>query len=105
NLLEGPIAYGTAANNGQIGRPSAGKTGTTDNHYDAWFDGFIPQLAAAVWVGDGRSPTKYPLAVTATTPNGVDGIPIWPQYQEVFGGDLPTMIWANFMRAASVNLP
>jgi membrane peptidoglycan carboxypeptidase len=105
NLLEGPIAYGTASGNGPIGRPAAGKTGTTDNHYDAWFDGFIPQLAAAVWVGDGRSPTKYPLQVTSTTPDGVAGIPIWGQYRAVFGGDLPTIIWANFMKAASANLP
>jgi membrane peptidoglycan carboxypeptidase len=105
SLLEGPIQYGTAQANGQIGRPAAGKTGTTDNHFDAWFDGFIPQLAAAVWVGDGRSPTKYPLQVTSTTPDGVSGIPIWYPSRAVFGGDLPTIIWANFMRAASVNLP
>jgi membrane peptidoglycan carboxypeptidase len=105
SLLEGPIQNGTATNNGQIGRPAAGKTGTTDNHYDAWFDGFIPQLAAAVWVGDSRSPTLYPLKVTSTTPNGVDGIPSWPQYAPVFGGDLPTRIWATFMRSASANLP
>ena len=68
---------GTAADNGQIGRPAAGKTGTTDNHFDAWFVGYIPQLAAAVWVGDSRSPTLYPLQVTSTTPDGVAGIPIW----------------------------
>jgi membrane peptidoglycan carboxypeptidase len=105
SLLEGPIQYGTAQANGQIGRPAAGKTGTTDNHYDAWFDGFIPQLAAAVWVGDGRSPTLYPLKVTTTTPDGVSGVPNWYPGNEVFGGDLPTMIWANFMRAASANLP
>ncbi len=107
NLLEGVITGGTGSNNGQIGRPAAGKTGTTNSNYDAWFDGYIPQLAAAVWVGDSRSPTKYPLRVTATTPDGVvtNGNPPWPQYTEVFGGDLPTKIWANFMIAASANLP
>ena len=56
-------------------------------------------------MGDGRSPTMYPLEVTSTTPDGVAGIPIWGQYRPVFGGDLPTIIWANFMRAASANLP
>ena len=39
---------GTRAN---IGCPAAGKTGTTDNFNDAWFDGFTPHLATAVWVG------------------------------------------------------
>ena len=39
---------GTRAN---IGCPSAGKTGTTDNFNDAWFDGYTPRLATAVWVG------------------------------------------------------
>ncbi len=109
SLLEGPIQNGTASANGQIGRPAAGKTGTTDSHFDAWFDGFIPQLAAAVWVGDGRSPTKYPLLQCYTpgcsTPDGVSGVPNWPASEEVFGGGLPTIIWANFMRAASANLP
>jgi membrane peptidoglycan carboxypeptidase len=109
SLLQGVIQYGTGAGNGQIGRPAAGKTGTTDNHFDAWFDGYIPQLAAAVWVGDGRSPTKYPLlqcySVGCTTPDGVSGVPNWPASEEVFGGGLPTIIWANLMRAASADLP
>jgi membrane peptidoglycan carboxypeptidase len=107
SLLEGVIQNGTGTNNGQINRPAAGKTGTTNSNYDAWFDGYIPQLATAVWVGDGRSPTRYPLRVTATTPDGVvtNGTPNWPQYAEVFGGDLPTKIWASIMIAASANLP
>ena len=105
SLLEGPIQHGTATNNGQIGRPAAGKTGTTDNHFDAWFDGFIPQLAAAVWVGDGRSPTKYPLQVTVDDAGRCcrdpDLGPVraglrWRPTHDHLG---------NFMRAASANLP
>ena len=42
---------------GRSAGPAAGKTGTTDEHYDAWFVGYIPQLVAAVWVGDARNPT------------------------------------------------
>ena len=45
NLLDGT---GTRA---YFGRPAAGKTGTTDNHTDAWFCGYTPTLATAVWVG------------------------------------------------------
>ncbi len=60
---------------------SAGKTGTTDNYYDAWFCGFNPRLATAVWMG-------YPQASIAM--NGVFGatycVPIWGTfYNSVFG--------------------
>ena len=103
SLLEGVITSGTGSANGQIGRPAAGKTGTTDNHFDAWFVGFIPQLVTAVWVGDSRSPSLYPMETTPTTPDGtvIDGY----NQGEVFGGDVPTKVWAATMRAASANLP
>jgi membrane peptidoglycan carboxypeptidase len=111
SMLEGVITGGTASANGPIGRPAAGKTGTTDQHYDAWFDGYIPQLAAAVWVGDGRNPTLYPMEyagyvapgqTVSTIPDGtvVGGVPQSP----VFGGDLPTKVWAATMRQAVINL-
>ena len=50
SAMQGVIQYGTgtAAN---IGRPAAGKTGTAENYQDAWFCGFVPQLATCVWVG------------------------------------------------------
>ncbi len=103
SMLQGVITGGTAWANGQIGRPAAGKTGTTDNHYSAWFVGFIPQLVTAVWVGDSRNPTLYPMQYGPTTPDGtiVGGV----QQGLVFGGDLPTRVWASTMRAASANLP
>jgi membrane peptidoglycan carboxypeptidase len=82
-VLEGVIAHGTgtAAN---LGRAAAGKTGTTESLADAWFDGYTPALAAAVWVGYPRArvPMKH-----------VHGI-------EVFGGTFPARIWRTFMLAA-----
>lgn len=58
SVLEGVLTRGTAAGNG-IGRPAAGKTGTTDDFRDAWFVGFTPQLCTAVWVGnDDRRPMR-----------------------------------------------
>ena len=50
DILKGVISHGTgtAAN---IGRPEAGKTGTNQEYRDAWFVGYTPQLAVAVWVG------------------------------------------------------
>ena len=69
---------GTRAN---IGCPAAGKTGTTDNFNDAWFDGYTPHLATAVWVG-------YPNALSEM--RSVHGI-------AVAGGTFPAMIWHKFM--------
>ncbi|MEL6815561.1 MAG: penicillin-binding protein 1A, partial [Cyanobacteria bacterium J06598_3] len=51
DVLRGVISQGTATN-AQIGRPAAGKTGTTDSQRDVWFVGYVPQLATAVWVGN-----------------------------------------------------
>jgi penicillin-binding protein 1A len=78
NVQEGT---GTRAN---MGCPAAGKTGTTDNFNDAWFDGFTPRLTAAVWVG-------YPDALREM--RSVHGI-------SVAGGTFPAQIWHNFMTVA-----
>ncbi|HST25302.1 MAG TPA: PBP1A family penicillin-binding protein [Gaiellaceae bacterium] len=82
-ILEENVQYGTgvAAN---IGRPAAGKTGTTDNHADAWFVGYTPTLDAAVWVG-------YPQSEVPMT--DVHGI-------AVAGGTFPAQIWHAFMQPA-----
>jgi penicillin-binding protein 1A len=88
--LEGVITHGTGSKHGYIGRPAAGKTGTTDNNANAWFCGYTPQLATAVWMGYTKS-NNLPM-------NFVHGIQVW-------GGDFPTLIWANFMKAALAKLP
>jgi membrane peptidoglycan carboxypeptidase len=71
-------------------RPVAGKTGTTDDAKDAWFCGYIPQLAACVWVGYAETP--QPLF-------GIGG------YSEVYGGTIPALIWHDFMAAATEGMP
>ena len=73
---------GTAA---QIGCPAAGKTGTTSNFTDAWFDGFTTSLNTAVWVG-------YPNVNTSMT-----NVPGWGT---MFGGKAPASIWHDFMEYA-----
>jgi penicillin-binding protein 1A len=85
SLLQGPITDGTASRNGQIGRPAAGKTGTTSDYRDAWFTGYIPQLSAAAWVGYEQPAALY----DPRCPGG-----------HVTGGCLPTMIWQRFMTGA-----
>ncbi|MDP2168138.1 MAG: PBP1A family penicillin-binding protein [Thermodesulfovibrionales bacterium] len=51
SMLQDVINYGTGAGVKQIGRPAAGKTGTTNDYRDAWFIGYTPGLLAGVWVG------------------------------------------------------
>jgi len=72
-----------------IGRPVAGKTGTTQDNIDAWFVGYTPQLATAVWVGfpDASRPM-----------NNVRG-------RAVTGGSFPTQIFSDVMRRAHESLP
>ncbi len=51
SLLEGVVQNGTGRRIKKLGRPAAGKTGTTNNLYDAWFMGFTPRYVTGVWVG------------------------------------------------------
>ena len=51
NLLEGVVQHGTGWRVRELTRPAAGKTGTTNNSFDAWFVGYTPQLLTGVWVG------------------------------------------------------
>jgi penicillin-binding protein 1A len=51
NLLKGVVERGTGQAARELGRPCAGKTGTTNDFSDAWFMGYTPQLVAGVWVG------------------------------------------------------
>ena len=51
NLMESVVRNGTGWRAKALGRPVAGKTGTTNDFKDAWFVGFVPQLVAVSWVG------------------------------------------------------
>jgi penicillin-binding protein 1A len=73
---------GTAA---YFGRPAVGKTGTAEGFKDAWFCGFVPQLATCVWIGHARA--EIPMAY-------VDG------FAQVVGGSVPARIWRTFMEPA-----
>jgi penicillin-binding protein 1A len=82
NITEGT---GTAAYTGCVGQ--AGKTGTTDEYTDAWFSGYQPNLATAVWVGYPESN-----AISMTDVNGIT----------VFGGTFPAEIWHGLYAGVGV---
>jgi penicillin-binding protein 1A len=81
-LLQNVVRYGTGKRAAVPGVEVAGKTGTTDNYGDAWFVGYTPELAVAVWVGypDRLRPMLYEFG----------GEP-------VAGGTLPAEIWHDFV--------
>jgi penicillin-binding protein 1A len=56
-MMQAVIDHGTGGAARQLGRPLAGKTGTAQDHRDAWFVGFAPTLSAGVWIGfDSHEP-------------------------------------------------
>jgi penicillin-binding protein 1A len=57
SMMRGVVEYGTGQAARALGRPAAAKTGTAQDHRDAWFAGFTPELVAGVWVGfDSHDP-------------------------------------------------
>ncbi|HEY9743229.1 MAG TPA: transglycosylase domain-containing protein [Coleofasciculaceae cyanobacterium] len=74
NVLQNVITGGTGKN-ANIGRPAAGKTGTTSSERDIWFVGYTPQLSTAVWVGNDNN---RPIGGGAT--GGVYVAPIWRDF-------------------------
>ncbi len=82
DMMKGVVTRGTGRN-ALLPRPIAGKTGTTSDYRDAWFIGFVPQLACAVWVGnDNNSPMV-----------------------EMTGGWMPALMWNNIMKEALRKIP
>lgn len=82
SMLQDVLISGTAGGMG-IGRPAAGKTGTTDTYIDAWFVGYTPDLSTAVWVGDDNNKPM----------------------QRMYGSGAPLSIWHEFMIGALAPTP
>lgn len=84
DLMKGVVEIGTGKKALALGRPVAGKTGTSTNYRDAWFYGFTPDLLCGVWVG--RDDFK-------------------PVGHDVTGGQVAVPIWLDFMREAVKGRP
>jgi len=73
-----------------LGRPSAGKTGTTTDNASAWFNGFVPQMAASVALFRDNATQSL---------NGIGGL------NAVTGGTFPAKIWDQYMKEALAHTP
>ncbi|HKM38947.1 MAG TPA: penicillin-binding protein 1A [bacterium] len=89
DMLRGVITRGTGGSAGVIGRPAAGKTGTTTGNNDVWFVGYTPDLTAAVWIG---SDAQKEGARTFLSRHNI-------------GSSFPARIWGQFMQEALANSP
>ncbi|MEP7053137.1 MAG: PBP1A family penicillin-binding protein [Pseudomonadota bacterium] len=84
SLLRGVVERGTAQRARALGRPLAGKTGTTNLAKDTWFVGYSTSIAAAVWVGyDDALPLGWGEAGAATA------LPAWMSFMKVAGEGKP----------------
>ena len=90
DMMRGVVDQGSGAVVRRLGfnRPAAGKTGTTNDYYDAWFTGFTPSLCASVWVGFDREHALKDKRGAGIT-----------------GGRGAAPIWTNFMRRATEGAP
>ncbi|MGC1268459.1 MAG: PBP1A family penicillin-binding protein [Candidatus Acidiferrum sp.] len=77
-MLEEVIQFGTGIQAKALGRPAAGKTGTTQDYTDAWFMGFTPQLTCGVWVGFDDKQISLGKKETGARA----ALPIWLQFMK-----------------------
>ncbi len=88
--LKGVVNGGTGSAALALGRPSAGKTGTSEQNASAWFSGYVPQLAASVALFRDSASESL---------NGIGGL------NSVTGGTFPARIWTAFMKGALKGTP
>ena len=90
-MLEEVIQFGTGVQAKALGRPAAGKTGTTQDYTDAWFMGFTPQLTCGVWVGyDDKQ-----ISLGKRETGAKAALPIWLQFMKAALEGQPALDFAN----------
>jgi penicillin-binding protein 1A len=108
-MLEEVVQFGTGVKAKDIGRPSAGKTGTTNDFTDAWYIGFTPQLTAGVWVGNDDP--RQSLGKKET--GAAAALPIWIEFMQQANQGVPVEQFPNVVplekqatgHAVSVDVP
>ncbi|GAA1893869.1 transglycosylase domain-containing protein [Streptantibioticus ferralitis] len=96
DVLQGVIQDGTGTAAKALGRPAAGKTGTTDDNKSAWFTGYTPQLSTSIGMYRMDDQSKNP---TFLKMYGVGGL------QKIYGASFPTEIWTEYMKTALADQP
>jgi penicillin-binding protein 1A len=98
SILEGVVQRGTGASaiGSRLGRPVAGKTGTTDDYKDNWFVGFTPDIVVAVWIGFDE-----PRSLGKDETGGSNAAPI---FRDVVGAALAGSPPVPFRRPAGITL-
>ena len=84
NLMQSVVSSGTGHRASIVGRPVAGKTGTTNDAKDAWFVGYIPQLVAGVWVG-----YDHERSLGSGGSGGQAAAPIWAEFMQKSAAAMP----------------
>ncbi|MGC2391150.1 MAG: PBP1A family penicillin-binding protein, partial [Candidatus Acidiferrum sp.] len=90
-MLEEVIKFGTGVQAKALGRPTAGKTGTTQDYTDAWFMGFTPQLTCGVWVGYDDKQISLGKKETGARA----ALPIWLEFMKAALEGQPALDFAN----------
>jgi penicillin-binding protein 1A len=90
-MLEEVIQFGTGMQARALGRPAAGKTGTTQDYTDAWFIGFTPQLTSGVWVGFDDKQISLGKKETGARA----ALPIWLEFMQNALSGVPEVEFAN----------
>jgi len=90
-MLEEVIQFGTAVQAKALGRPAAGKTGTTQDYTDAWFVGYTPQITAGVWVGFDDKQISLGKKETGARA----ALPIWLEFMQSATAGMPPLDFAN----------
>lgn len=86
-VLQNVLRPGGTAPAANIGRPAAGKTGTTSGERDVWFVGYVPQLSVAVWIGNDDFNQTLGRGVTG----GGTAAPVWRQFMNMALEDEPVL--------------
>ncbi len=90
-MLEEVVQFGTGVHAKELGRPSAGKTGTTQDYTDAWYVGFTPQLTAGVWVGyDDKA-----ISLGKKETGARAALPLWLEFMQGATVGMPVLDFAN----------
>jgi len=90
-MLEDVVKMGTGQAALALGRPTGGKTGTTNNFTDAWYIGFTPQLTTGVWVGFDDKQTSLGKRETGA----VAALPIWLEFMKAALANQPVVDFPN----------